>query len=154
MDHQRLFKKLIGSWEGMCRTWFEPGQLADESVVMGEFSEVLEGRFVRHTYKGSIQGKPRQGEEMIAFNKMTEIYQIAWVDDFHMNYAILFSQGVGTQNGFKVTGHYDVGKGHPQWGWRTEYELRDDNHLVVTAFNIAMPTGEESKAVEVNYRRQ
>ncbi len=26
-----LLKSLVGSWEGTCETWFQPGKLADES---------------------------------------------------------------------------------------------------------------------------
>src|SRR5215472_3387474 len=66
MPKNELLKKLIGKWEGNCRTWFLPEKLADESRVTGEFVSVLDGRFVRHTYEGTIQGKPRRGEELIA----------------------------------------------------------------------------------------
>ena len=136
MPQNELLKKLLGKWEGDCRTWFEPGKLADESKVTGEFVSVLDGRFVRHSYAGMIQGKPRRGEELIAFNTMTKAFQTSWVDDFHMNYAIMFSQGAATERGFKVRGDYDVGNGQPKWGWRTEYELVDDNQLLITAYNI------------------
>ena len=114
-----LFEKMIGRWEGNCRTWFEPGKLADESKVTGEITGFLDGRFFRHTYEGMIQGKRQRGEDMIAFNSITKTFQSSWVDDFHMNYAIMFSQGKATERGFTVRGEYDIGEYQPKWAWRT-----------------------------------
>ena len=51
---------------------------------------------------------------MIGFNAVTKTFQSSWVDDFHMNYAIMFSQGDAFDNGFEVRGEYDVGEDQPR----------------------------------------
>jgi len=150
---KELLKSLVGSWEGTCRTWFEPGKPGDESKVTGRIRPLLDGRFIRHEYAGTIQGKPRHGEELIAFNAMTKRFQVSWVDDFHMNYAIMFSEGEATPTGFVVKGEYEGAPDTAPWGWKTVFDLVDDDHLTMTAYNVT-PDGQEAMAVETKYSRK
>ena len=74
MEPNAFLKKLVGKWEGNCQTWFQPGKLADESAVKGEFQLLFGGPFVRHTYEGSMKQKPRRGEDTLVLQANQSTY--------------------------------------------------------------------------------
>jgi hypothetical protein len=147
-----LLAGLIGSWEGTCTTWLNSDEPADQSKIKGEIRPMLNGRLVRHTYDSFMLGKPRHGEETLAWNPITKRFQISWIDDFHMRNTILFSEGEPTNRGFLVKGKWETGPNAPAWGWNTSFELIDEDHLTIVAY-VIKPDGQEKKATETKLTR-
>ncbi|RZK80388.1 MAG: DUF1579 domain-containing protein [Pedobacter sp.] len=151
-QHQKL-SLLQGSWEGTSRVWFEKDVLTDESPVSGTITPILEGRFLLHQYKTSMAGKSIEGVAIIGYSFDDEKFQTAWVDSFHMGTGIMLSQGDATANGHSVLGSYGAATMPEPWGWRTEIEVVNKDHIVITAYNI-QPGEEEQKATEIAYKRK
>lgn len=149
---QEFGDKLCGRWQGQVRTWFEPDVLADTSTIEGEYSWAIPGKILRHQYRSEINGRPRSGEELLAFNQSSQFWELVWFDTFHMNYGLLMSTGQTTIEGFSVTGKYAVGNGLPDWGWRTEYRWGAGSELIILAFNRT-PEQQEALAIEVVYQK-
>ena len=148
----RLLAQLAGSWTGISRLWLEPDKLTDESPVVGTIQLILGGRFALYLYQGSIQDEPQHGLFTFGYNTLTDRYEASWVDSWHNNTAIMFCTGNATENGFFVLGSYPDPNGGPDWGWRTEVEIMDDDNILITAYNI-MPEGDEARATEARLTR-
>lgn len=147
-----FLSQLAGSWAGISRLWIESDKLADESAVAGSIQIILDGRFALYLYQGTIQGEPQHGMFTFGYNTTLDRYESSWVDSFHNNTAIMFCIGNATENGFSVLGSYPDPNGGPDWGWRTQVELTDADHLVITAYNIHPEYG-EAKATEATLTR-
>src|SRR3972149_1439748 len=91
-DAMRLLGRLVGEWEGISRTWFEPGKLADESPNRATIRPFHGGRFVFHAYESAINGDPLHGMAIYSYNLNTRLFQAAWADSFHMNANLMISE--------------------------------------------------------------
>ncbi len=149
--HLRLLN-LVGDWDGNTRTWFEKDVLADESPTNSKIIALLNKRFIRYEYHGSVNGKTHEGLMVWGFDVDSEKCVCTWIDSFHMGTAIMYSEGEENRNGFSVTGQYQSSQMPEPWGWRTELEILNPDQFILRAFNIS-PEGEEIKAIEtINLR--
>ncbi|MGE5377596.1 MAG: DUF1579 family protein [Bacteroidota bacterium] len=147
-----FLSRLAGGWAGTSRLWLEPDKLAGEAPMIGNIQLVLDGRFALFLYQSAVEDEPQHGMFMFGYNTLTDQYEASWVDSFHNNTAIMFCVGTSMENGFSVLGSYPDPTGGPDWGWRTVVELLDNDHLLITAYNIHPEMG-EAKATEARLTR-
>lgn len=151
-DPQALLQAYTGKWAGHTRTWFEPGQLGDESPWQGEITAILGGRYLQYEYTGSMQGESFEGKALIGYNGMSDQCEMAWIDSFHQSTGIMHCKGQLTPGRMNLLGSYRAFDNSADWGWRTEFTLVDADHLTIRAYNIA-PDGSESLGIETVYTR-
>lgn len=142
---KQKYPKMEGKWVGTNRIWFEPnGKLNLEGPTEEAIQFILDGRFLLHTTKTEIGGIIYEGSRVLSYIDKEKKYKSSWIDSYHNGVDIMLQEGTDLEK-LSVTGTY---KGGDQiWGWRTEYEMINDNELIVTHHNVP-PGGEEYKGVE------
>jgi len=139
--------QLVGGWAGLTSTWLEPEGIPTEAQMQGSVQLILGGRFVIYLYQSVVDGELQHGMFTFGYNTTLDRFEASWVDSFHNRTAIMFCVGNALEDGFSVLGSYPDPTGGPDWGWRTEVQLLDTDHLLITAYNIS-PEGESAKATE------
>lgn len=150
--HHADLVRLAGDWAGKVRIWFEPDQLGDESTIRGRIRPVLGGRFVIHEYETRSMGETQHGFAIHGYHIDRQRHESAWIDSFHTGTQLMFSTGLPLAALHEVTGSYGGESDGQPWGWRTALAMESPDHLVIAMYNVT-PQGEESLAVEFDYRR-
>jgi hypothetical protein len=151
IDAQTLLHRYAGQWQGVTRTWFEPGKLADESPWQGSLYPVLGGRYLQYEYTGKIMGNALEGRMLIGYNAATQQFEMAWIDSFHQSTGIMLCKGGTTSEGLSLLGSYHAND--EEWGWRTDLYLPSAGQLIIRAYNITS-NGEEALGVETIYQQR
>jgi hypothetical protein len=144
--------QLVGGWAGTTRTWLDPTAEPSQARTQGSIQLILEGRFALYLYQSAVEDEPQHGMFTFGYDTTRDQYEASWVDSFHNNTAIMYCVGHGSERGFSVLGSYPDPVGGPDWGWRTEVELIDADHLTITAYNVS-PEGGESLALKTELSR-
>lgn len=147
------FSKISGNWKGSSKVWFEPGEPIDSAEMKATFNVLLEGRFLELNYESTFQGKPLEGKMIFGAYMKLNRFEVSWIDSFHTGTAIMFSFGEMKSENLNVLTEYPVGENNQQmWGWRTEMEIKNPDHVVIRAYNI-IPGEAEALAVEYDLKR-
>jgi hypothetical protein len=151
--HRRL-ARMVGEWAGECRLWFERDMLAAESTQRGTLRCVLGGRFLLHDYVWAFDGRRYAGLALLGYHVDARRWECAWVDSFHTGTAILQAQAEspGEPVHFSVLGRHGETEPGAACRWRTEIDQPEDDRLSIVMTRLS-PSGEETRAVEVDYRR-
>ena len=153
MSGEDLFARAAGAWTGPSQLWLEPGSDPRDCVSEAEVVRVAGERFLRLSYTWSYEGAAKSGELLIARDTDEGRWTAVWGDSWHQHRSLLECRGpIEDPNAFRARGEYEVGEGHPNWGWSIGLTMEGET-LVLRMWN-EMPEHEPVLAVETRYTRR
>lgn len=164
MKLTEMLAPFAGAWTGSNRLWTMPGEEAEESAATATVSFSGQGKFVELRYTWATDGDPEDG--LIVLRELRGGVQAVWGDSWHTpdgfylwNGEIVGSDRAGLQTErdaltgglVSIRGSYPAPTG-PDWGWRIELDLRQNDRLQMRMVNIT-PDDQEMLAVQAVYSR-
>ncbi len=148
------FRKLTGEWKGTNRlytTWIKENPVR-ESESIAKINLAANEKFLKIEYDWNYENENQEGLLLIGSEEDSEEVKAFWIDSWHMRDKFMSCDGNFSGDSILMKGFYEV-PNHPDWGWRTDIILTDENSFKIVMYNVA-PEGAEDLAVEAEYSRQ
>jgi hypothetical protein len=86
-----FLKKQVGEWEVISKMWERPGREPVITKGPGTGEMIMGGRYLKMTYKGTMDGMPFEGMSIYAYDNHLKQYLSVWIDN--MGTGFLLSRG-------------------------------------------------------------
>jgi hypothetical protein len=149
------FEKLLncaGEWGGRNRVQPFVNDPPDESASRLTVMPILNGTFLRLDQQWSWKNEPQVGCMLIGYIPKEQRATIHWIDTWHCGRSSMSLIGKFDADGKLIArGMFPV-KGEPDWGWRMEIQVSDDE-LVINMACINPTNGKEEGWVWSKFTR-
>jgi hypothetical protein len=151
-EPHKLFASLAGSWTTKIKEWMEPGKPAMESTGSAEMKMLLDGRYLRQEFTGTMMGQPYSGVGTTAYDNLRKRYVTTWIDT--MSTGIFTMEGTASADGKTITlkgRHEEPGGGYMTH--RAVWKIVDSDTQTFDMYG-AHGHGKETKMLEITYTRK
>ena len=152
-EPQKKLGRLAGDWTFTNTFWMAPGQppMTSTGTMHGEL--LMGGRYVEHTWKGSMMGMAFEGRGTEGYDNVGKEYVTSWVD----NMGTGITHSTGTCDAAVKVCTYSSEMWDPMSGKKTKSRSvltwMDDNNFK-NEFYGPSPDGKEMKTMEIVAKRK
>lgn len=96
-----VLKQLEGNWKVESKLWIDPEGQPEVSKGKASNKMILGGRYLTSTFKGTMMGKPFEGQSLTGYDNVSKKYFSTWVDS--MNTGLFKSEGSANADNSQIT---------------------------------------------------
>ncbi|MCU0285595.1 MAG: DUF1579 domain-containing protein [Acidobacteria bacterium] len=98
-ENHEFLKKFVGEWNATSKAWMMPGQEPVSSEGKAEAELILNGRFLKWRFHGTMFGEPFEGMQVVGYDNLKQKYVTLWIDSSSTAFFLL----EGTRQGNTIT---------------------------------------------------
>ena len=148
-----VLKAFEGDWVVTNKSWMKPDEKPMESSGTASMEWILDGRFLKQSFKGNWAGESFKGMGLIGYDKIKKEYISFWMDNMSTGVFQSTGQYDASTKTFKDSGHFSCPMPDERDKWfRTEWKILNPNKHIYTMFTKD-PDGKEFKSMELVYKR-
>ncbi len=150
-----VLKPLAGNWTVTTRSWMKPGEKKPQlSTGSSTMTWVLDGRYLRHDFKGNFFGQPYEGLGYIGYDNVKKEYVSLWMDNFSTGLHQSSGQYDPATKTISETGSFSCPvTGEKNMWFRDEWKFVNNDKAIYSMFIKDPESGKEFKSMEIVYTR-
>lgn len=88
-ENHEFLKNFAGKWDVTTKSWAQPG--AEPAVAANHAASemILEGRYLKTNFKGTMMGQPFQGLQIIGYDNLKKKIITFWIDSTGTSFYLL-----------------------------------------------------------------
>lgn len=146
--HAELAKQ-VGEWDAECEQ-FMPGMPVQKSKASAKLTMIMNGRFLREEFKGTMMGEPFEGLMLLGYDNNLKRYDSTWIDS--MGTGMMVTHSKGDDLGELSGSFYCPMAGKEISARLVTTVVNDDKH--VFEMHTPGPDGKEALMMRITYTRK
>jgi hypothetical protein len=153
-NHKKLHH-FVGEWSAVSKSWMQgPNQPPTETKGEMKARLLLDGRFLREEFKGTMMGMPFEGVSITGYDNFRRQYRNLWMDTFGTGFNLATGNVDASGKVFKYYARMDnVASGEVDRSYIYVIRIINENKHIMEVHDASFPEG-QTKQMEITYTRK
>jgi hypothetical protein len=151
--HHEKLGVFVGTWEQTVKMWMAPDAPPTVNTAEATYEWMLDGRFLKGTYKGEFNGMPFEGQDITGYDNFRKEYVSVWMDNMSTGLMMSRGQWNDAENALVMRGTIDdLMQGKQDLPKKDVIRVVNEDENTFESW-VQGPDGEMMKVMEIVSRR-
>lgn len=153
-ENHKVLDTFVGKWQTTSKWWMNPDAAPEVSEGISENEWVLNGRFLKQSFKGKAMGQDFEGLGYLGYDNVAGEYVSVWMDSMGTGMMTSKSKYDPATRTFSEEGKFSCPiTGEKDMAYRAHWILVDDKSHIYEMYMKDPESKKEFKSMEIHYER-